>query len=62
MKFSKQPKETGDTVLSSQENNILSPSPSLERASIKGLYGSIDTGLLQAIQPAEVSARLSGLI
>lgn len=46
MEFSKQPKETGDTVLCSQENNILSTSPCLELASIKGLYGSIDTGLL----------------
>lgn len=46
MEFSKQPKETEDTVLCSQENKILSPSPHLEHASIKGLYGSIDTGLL----------------
>lgn len=41
MGFSKQPKETEDPVLSSQEDNIASPSPSLEHASVKDLMGAL---------------------
>lgn len=40
MGFSKQPKETEDPVLS-QEDNIASPSPSLEHASVKDLMGAL---------------------